>query len=96
MTKFFAGLSTAALIGGAVLVFAGTTVPGIVLIVAAFVLAAILGAIATALRVRNSIREWTGLLSGGGPLLAGRVPTPLGKLTESRELDLAVYRKRGT
>ena len=145
MTKFFAALSTATLIGGAVLVLAGTTVPGIVLIVVAFVIAAILGAIAMALRVRNSIREWTGLISGGGPesvrvigveppqgwlfnreanitlelkgkdgitkqvqrgmavpipqaimwRLAGRVPTPLGKLTQARELDLAVYRKRG-
>ena len=146
MTKFFAALSTAALIGGAVLVFAGTTAPGIVLILVAFVVAAILGAIATALRVRNSIREWTGLLSGGGPdsvhvvgveppqgwlfnreanitlelkgkdgttkqvqrgmtvpipqaimwRLAGRVPTPIGKLTQTRDLDLAVYRKKGT
>ena len=107
---------------------------------------AAIDAIAMALRVRNSIRDWTGLLSGGGPesvrvigveppqgwlfnreaditlelkgkdgitkqvqrgmavpipqaimwRLAGRVPTPLGKLTDARELDLAVYRKRGT
>lgn len=28
--------------------------------------------------------------------LAGRVPTPLGKLTDPRELDLALYRKRGS
>jgi hypothetical protein len=146
VTKFFAALSTVVLIAGAFLALTGSEVPGIILIVVAFVIAAILGAIATALRVRNSIREWTGLLSGGGPdsvrvvnveppqgwlfnreasitlelkgkdgttkqvqkgmpvpipqaimwRLAGRVPTPLGRLTEARELDLAVYRKRGT
>lgn len=26
--------------------------------------------------------------------VAGRIPTPLGKLTDRRELDLAIYRKR--
>lgn len=28
--------------------------------------------------------------------LAGRVPTPIGRLSESRELNLPVYRKRGS
>ena len=28
--------------------------------------------------------------------LAGRVPTPLGNLAKARELNLALYRKRGT
>ena len=138
--------STVAVVGGFALALTDTsTIPGIALILLGLAIGAVLGAISMARGVRDSIRDWKDLLTGGpqsvrvvgveppqGWLLhreatitleitgeggqtkqiqkemgvpipqafmwrmAGRVPTPLGKLTEARELDLALYRKRGS
>ena len=146
MTKLLSFLSVAALVGGFALALTGAaTIPGILLIALAFLLGAILGGLALARGLRDRIRDWVGLLAGGGPRsirvvgfeppqgwlfnrdatirlevrgkdgtttqiergipippiqaflwrVAGRVPTPLGNLAEARELNLALYRKRG-
>ena len=139
--RWLAILSVAALVGGFALALTGAgLILGILLILVGLGLGAVLGAIAAARRVRDAVREWRSLISGGGPesvrvvaiepprgfifnrdatvtlevrgqdgtakqlqrqipipppqallwRLAGRVPTPLGKLTDPRELDLAL------
>jgi hypothetical protein len=66
--RLLAILSVAAVVGGFALALTGaSTIPGILLIVIGLLLGMLLGGIALALGLRNQIREWASLLSGGGP-----------------------------
>ena len=145
MLRLLALLSIAALVAGFLLALTGAgLIAGILLILFGLALGSVLGAIAAARKVRDTVAEWRSLISGGGPesvrivgiepprgvlfnrdatvtlevrgqdgtakqiqreipiplpqalmwRLAGRVPTPIGRLTDARELDLALYRKR--
>jgi hypothetical protein len=66
--RLLAILSVAAVVGGFALALTGaSTIPGILLIVIGLLLGMLLGGIALAVGLRNQIREWASLLSGGGP-----------------------------
>jgi len=144
--RFLAILAIACLAGGFALVLTGAgLILGILLIILGLVAGAVCGAIAAVRNVRDSVREWRSLFSGGGPdsvrvvrveppqgwlldrdarvtlevqgrdgltkqvekglpipipqalmwRLAGRVPTPVGRLSDARDLNVQVYRKRG-
>ena len=145
--RVLAILSAAAVIGGFALALTGVgLIGGILLILLGLGLGAVVGAVALARRLRDSVREWRSLVAGGGPQsvrivrfepprgfifnrdatvtleiegqdgttkqvqrsfpvpppqafawrVAGRIPLPLRKLAGGHDLNVPVYRKRGS
>ncbi len=60
-------VSAVAVVGGIVLIVTGAPTMGAVVLFLGFLLGAIVGAVSMILRARETLREWQGIFSGGGP-----------------------------
>lgn len=144
--RYLAIASVAAVVGGIVLVVAGETALGLLVLLAGLAFGTALGAVTTFRMARDTYRDWRAIMADGGPQsirlvkivppkgvifnrdatvtievagkdgltkeisrevsvpppqamlwkYAGRIPSPIGGLAKREDLNVQIYRKRGS